>query len=90
MKLIFVEKILSYKIIAAASPTASRRARARISYSERAFHMYSKHSPLSQDANFISASRLSLSLSHPNIFELASREILEINDDVVEGTSDAF
>lgn len=27
---------------------------------------------------------------HPNIFELASRENLEINDDLVEGTFDAF
>jgi len=38
----------------------------------------------SQNANFVSFS------PHPNIFELASREILEINDDVAEGVSDAF
>lgn len=31
-----------------------------------------------------------LFIGYPNIFVLASREILEINDDVVDGTSDAF
>lgn len=45
--------------------------------------LYIQNSP-SQNANFVSFPL------YPNIFELASREILEINDDVEEGTSDAF
>lgn len=45
--------------------------------------LYIQNSP-SQNANFV------LFPLYPNIFELASREILEINDDVEEGTSDAF
>lgn len=45
--------------------------------------LYIQNSPF-QNANFV------LFPVYPNIFELASREILEINDDVEEGTSDAF
>jgi len=45
--------------------------------------LYIQNSP-PQNANFVSFPL------YPNSFELASREILEINDDVEEGTSDAF
>lgn len=50
-------------------------------YSRARCILYIQNSP-SQNANFVSFPL------YPNIFELASRENLEINDDVEEGTSD--
>lgn len=52
----------------------------RINYSQ--YILYIQNSP-PQNVNFIPCR------AHPNIFEFANREILEINDDVEEGASDA-